>query len=363
VKRIELLDYGRFFATIVVMAFHYLYSGIVNNKLNSIDHMEGLVEFIKYGYLGVEFFFIISGYVIFYSARKGDAAGFLVARCVRLFPAFWAAVIVTSSTAQLWGTGPLEVTAPQFFANLTMFPYLFGERYVDGVYWTLRYEWQFYFGVFLILLLFGPERLKTFVLIWPIYIAANYFLFHRGLPLAGGYYAYFAAGALFAMFRINRHWYVLAMLALSGVICLHFSLQNAVEMSLRSGRDFSPVVVASVILCMFVFFAILQRNEVRAWQLPGSKIAGAMSYPLYLVHAHFGFMLISQVGNENNKMMVYSGVTLLVMLIAYLIHKVVEDIGGQVWKNVFRLTVRYPLDLAQRILSRMLAFAQTQKKT
>ncbi|WP_338608577.1 acyltransferase [Pelagibacterium nitratireducens] len=344
------------------MAFHYLYSGIVNNKINSVGHIEGVVGFVKYGYLGVEFFFIISGYVIFHSALRGDAAAFLAARCVRLFPAFWAAVIITSLAAQMWGTGLTAVTAPQFFANMTMFPYLFGEGYVDGVYWTLRYEWQFYLGVFLILLFVRPKRLTIFILIWPIYISANYFWLRGGLPLAGGYYAYFSAGALFAVFTVKRQWYVLAMLALSALLCLHFSLQNAAEMSLRSGREFSSIVVASAVLCMFFFFTFLQRSGIRDLRLPGSKTAGAMSYPLYLVHAHLGFMLISNFGSEENKILVYSCVSLLVMLIAYLIHSVVENLSKKFWKRLFKLTIHYPLDFVQSSLSKAFVLLQSSKR-
>lgn len=65
--RMELLDYGRFFAAISVVAYHYSFNGIKGGKITSIDVVSPIAESVfKYGYLGVDFFFIISGYVIFF---------------------------------------------------------------------------------------------------------------------------------------------------------------------------------------------------------------------------------------------------------------------------------------------------------
>lgn len=65
-KRLELLDYSRFFAAIIVVAFHYTFNGINNGKIASIDYMPSVVSITKYGYIGVELFFMVSGYVIFF---------------------------------------------------------------------------------------------------------------------------------------------------------------------------------------------------------------------------------------------------------------------------------------------------------
>ena len=92
-SRLELLDYGRFLAAISVALFHYTFNGISNGKIASITLIPNLVEFTKYGYLGVHLFFMISGYVIFFSARKGAPSKFAVNRAVRLYPAYWFAVL------------------------------------------------------------------------------------------------------------------------------------------------------------------------------------------------------------------------------------------------------------------------------
>ena len=55
-KRLALLDYGRFFAVIIVVLFHYTFNGIANGKISSISHIPSVIAFTKYGYLGVELF-------------------------------------------------------------------------------------------------------------------------------------------------------------------------------------------------------------------------------------------------------------------------------------------------------------------
>lgn len=102
-SRLQLLDYGRFAAAIAVMLFHYTFNGTVNGKITSLTHIPELISITKYGYLGVEFFFMISGYVIFYSAKHRNAAQFVVARATRLYPAYWTAVLFTSCMIFFFG--------------------------------------------------------------------------------------------------------------------------------------------------------------------------------------------------------------------------------------------------------------------
>ncbi|MEL7088997.1 MAG: acyltransferase family protein [Planctomycetota bacterium] len=87
-SRIQLLDYGRFGAAIAVVGYHWFFNGIHNGKIDSLELQPWAVESVKYGYLGVEFFFMISGYVIFFSAKNRSAAQFATLRATRLYPAF-----------------------------------------------------------------------------------------------------------------------------------------------------------------------------------------------------------------------------------------------------------------------------------
>jgi peptidoglycan/LPS O-acetylase OafA/YrhL len=51
---------------------------------------------VPWGYLGVNLFFVISGFVIFMTLdRTLVPLDFVISRTSRLFPAYWAAIIIT----------------------------------------------------------------------------------------------------------------------------------------------------------------------------------------------------------------------------------------------------------------------------
>ncbi|MDT0190169.1 acyltransferase family protein [Rothia terrae] len=108
---------------------------------------------IYFGGMGVQLFFMISGYVILISAlRQGSAVRYLINRAVRLYPAYWVALAISSLIIATVGIEYKTITAPQVLINATMFHrFLFVDN-VDDVYWTLAIEWQFYLLLFVLLL-------------------------------------------------------------------------------------------------------------------------------------------------------------------------------------------------------------------
>ena len=68
-KRVDYIDLLRVLALGSVISFHYLFSGISKGKIDSLSPTP-LYEISKYGYLGVELFFLISGFVILYSTNR-----------------------------------------------------------------------------------------------------------------------------------------------------------------------------------------------------------------------------------------------------------------------------------------------------
>ncbi len=287
-NRLQLLDYGRFFAALSVVAFHYLFNGIYNGKISSITHIPEVIDIAKYGYLGVEFFFMISGYVIFFSAKHRTASAFAVSRAVRLYPAFLMAVIFTSCFAFFWGGEQMSVHLVQIFANFTMLAPFLGQEFVDGVYWTLIYELEFYVLVFIILFLGGKQKLDILFLAWPFMIAiATYFNKGDWLYL-GNYFCYFAAGALFAIVKERkRHIPSYISLFLSLLLCVYFSANMAIDITNSTGVARSEYIVGTIIILFFAFFMISNTKRASSLNLPGSQLLGALTYPVYLIHAQW----------------------------------------------------------------------------
>ncbi len=131
--RIEGLDILRLFAALSVVIFHYSFRGAAADDLTRVS-LPALVPITKYGYLGVDLFFVISGFVIAWSAEGRHWLQFAVARFARIYPAF-----VFCMTADLRGDDAdrrAALRAPRFqqwVANLFIFsphrrPALHGRR-------------------------------------------------------------------------------------------------------------------------------------------------------------------------------------------------------------------------------------------
>src|SRR5690606_4760472 len=88
-SRFAILDLLRFIAAIAVMFYHYLYTARVESVYPLASRLA------LHGYLGVELFFIISGFVVVWSAQGRSALRFAKARIVRLYPEYWVALSVS----------------------------------------------------------------------------------------------------------------------------------------------------------------------------------------------------------------------------------------------------------------------------
>lgn len=128
-NRSKSIDSLRFLAAGMVCLSHIVLEG----KINFFVH-----DFIL-GKIGVVIFFLISGYLIptSLSKEKSSLATFWVTRFFRLYPMYWASIIIS-----IFVLNKIDIT--QILANITMFQSILGERDILGVYWTLIIEMFFY---------------------------------------------------------------------------------------------------------------------------------------------------------------------------------------------------------------------------
>ena len=147
-QRLLELDALRGLAALAVVIYHYFY------RYNQIYGHESLfVDWSSIGKYGVHLFFMVSGFVIFWTLNKTERPlDFLVSRFSRLYPAYWAAVIFTFFVVYAFGLPDREVSINSAVANILMFHEYLRVPHVDGVYWTLTVELTFYFWIFLLYL-------------------------------------------------------------------------------------------------------------------------------------------------------------------------------------------------------------------
>ena len=181
--RLHEIDLLRITAALAVVFYHYTFSGYAGH-LTSVA-FPALSAVTRYGYLGVDMFFVISGFVVLLSAWGRRPHQFTISRIVRLYPAYWVAVTITATVAVTLSHGLFKVTPVQYAANLTMFNSLPNIANVDVVYWTLWAEIRFY-ALVLVLTWIGITRLRVIAILW-LWLAATAVIESRVLPggLAG----------------------------------------------------------------------------------------------------------------------------------------------------------------------------------
>src|SRR5699024_826950 len=179
-------------------------------------------------------------------------------------------------------------------------------------YWTLLYELAFYAAVLVLVLLRQNHRVAALMPAWAIlmgvmsqlapHVAAN-------TPFLGGYFGYFAAGAVIAAIA-DSGWNVYRAL---GLLAAYVTV-----------LPYHDPVLTGLTTMLFAVMLMTLSPAVRSWRLPGSATAGALTYPLYLVHAHIGYMLLDAYATEENKWFAYATVIILVVSLAYTLHMSVE---------------------------------------
>ncbi|MFN5891743.1 MAG: acyltransferase family protein, partial [Dolichospermum sp.] len=157
------LDALRGIAAFSVVLFHY-----TTHYSDLFKHSQDLHFDFGSGRHGVELFFIISGFVILMSLENTKRGlDFIVGRLSRLYPVYWAAIIMTFLVVAFSKQLPTrEVNIFQALFNLTMLQDFFKIPRVDGVYWTLSIELSFYILMFTVYKLGQLKNISLISLVW-----------------------------------------------------------------------------------------------------------------------------------------------------------------------------------------------------
>ncbi len=308
------LDALRGIAALAVLLYHYA------DRFDQAYHHRGYFPYtFEIGKYGVQLFFVVSGFVIFWSLQRTRQAGdFIVSRFSRLFPAYWCALAITFLLVSTFGLPGQQVTWHDLALNLPMFPDFLRATPVDGSYWTLQIELFFYVQMLFWFMIGALPHIRWIVVGW-LCLAAAYAIADRaGLSLSYSirelldlrYIAYFATGIL--LFDLRGR----AMTAFDAVL-----LGAAVAVS---GLTWSWREALVLIACMAAFL-LLNAGRLGILRHPALLFLGAISYTLYLTHQEIGYILIAAleragVGAVTSILLA----TAMAVALAWLLHRAVE---------------------------------------
>jgi peptidoglycan/LPS O-acetylase OafA/YrhL len=283
--RLTGLDGLRGIAAALVMLHHY----------SPKNHW---VDVLPYGYVAVDFFFILSGFVLdrTYCSRFAQglsAATFLRARITRLYPAIAVGILIGALAAVLNGK-PVGLSAVNLLVGLLFVPIVNGESgiYVlDGVQWSLFFELVVNLAHALILWRLSKRQLAGLAVLgfaatsWATHYFGGFGLGDQGFDFLGGLpraLTGYTIGILLHRLRADRPaqgwqipWPALAILVTAVIVVLGL---------------IDPAKGVWWIEPLFVFTAfplILWWGSVAVSGDLSARIAawiGSLSYPVYAIH-------------------------------------------------------------------------------
>ncbi|WP_100644248.1 acyltransferase family protein [Alteromonas facilis] len=322
--RLTELDALRGFAAFAVVIYHMVY-----RYADLYGHEDIATYWAYWGQYGVHLFFMISGYVIYWTLdRIQRPAEFVISRFSRLYPVYWVSVLVTFTAVFAFGLADRQVHVSDMMLNLLMFHEYLGVPHVDGVYWTLTLELTFYAWMFT-LLLSKQQRNAPWLLILLIALNAALQVFSleiRFLELLtlDGYAQFFLLGiAVFNWQSERDRLSTRVAFAVVFVACLFAT--NWLETILYG--FLSALFIGAVKVRM-----ALLRHSIFVW-------LGAISYSLYLIHQNIGYVILNYLPNNWSSVLKVSVATMMVIAIAYGLNRLIEVPSNRAFKK--RLQARF----------------------
>jgi peptidoglycan/LPS O-acetylase OafA/YrhL len=298
-NRIAVLDSFRAIAIISVVVYHYFYRW--NDPV--VPYLGA--DYFHYGFKGVQFFFMISGFVICYTLERTSSFGiFWKKRFIRLFPSMLVASIVTFVFLIFVDKNGVFRESNHFrnlmisftFLPPNLFDWILGTKdhfsYLNYSYWSLWPEIQFYFLSSAIYFFDKSNFRRNFVVccfaLIILYFFVLYFNFNQIKIIEKSinffniikFLAFFLSGSLFYILYREKQLYVSIFLLLILFLSMNFSL--------KMPDLITSAIMFSLFFCLIYYPKLLSFIENRLL-----LNIGVSSYFFYLIHEYLGVVWIN----------------------------------------------------------------------
>jgi peptidoglycan/LPS O-acetylase OafA/YrhL len=299
-SRLDSLDGLRAIAIAGVMLFHYTVRWTTPTHTPSLYPFNDALITVpaQYGWLGVQLFFIISGFVITLTLQRCNGMlEFAARRYSRLAPAMLFCSVATFLSMHVIPAAPFDELPLWFVSSITfldpqdlnMFTGSSAFRSIDTAYWSLYVEVKFYLVAGL---LYFISRKRFVGSMCAILIIATILHVVR-IPVLSGlsdraliplHLPWFIFGVGFYYVYKSEHWQRWIAPFMCAVLCL-----GVLQLS-----DRANVPTWTIPLLPALFLAALRMEALRkvlAWR--PLAIAGTASYSCYLLHQYIGVALLN----------------------------------------------------------------------
>lgn len=308
--RVELpyLDGIRGLAALAVVVYHaYLFTGQTGEAKAELPGI-GLV--VGWGYLGVPVFIVLSGYVLMLPLLRdnelkfpGGMRSFMIRRARRILPPYYAALVVSLGLIALvpvlqhdsstqWDS-KVPVSIPDVVTHLLLVHDFAHDSVgkIDGPLWSVAVEWQIYFLMPLLVLLW--RRCNGYVVV----VAAAAITLFVSVPFHVLTYAHpwfialFAMGMLSAQVTIGKTFppwqFTTAAVLILGVLTATWAGSSR----FTTGRGWASEMLVGIVVA--VSLAYLGKRSIdgkpgmlrSVLQTRPFVFAGTISYSVYLLHS------------------------------------------------------------------------------
>ncbi len=289
-NRIYLLDIARGIAALAVAIFHYKLFYSYNISLSSYriesQPFYNIMKIIyEYGWIAVQFFFLLSGFIFFklylkiVSQRKISFNKFVILRISRLYPLHFLTlflVFIIYLTLKFNNFyNPINVDLKHLILNLLLIHEWGFKSYAsfNEPSWSISIEFLMYLIFFLIAL--NKNIIRNSIII--IIISSLVFFKYKFIGYGG--YCFFVGGLSYLLnqkLRLNVNYKIFYLI----VIILTFSLFLKIT-------NFDTII-QKIILLTFIFPSLINCLFLINNKLPFSgknlSILGDISYSIYLLH-------------------------------------------------------------------------------
>lgn len=300
------LDIIRFIAALAVLAYHLGFKAwsVPNYAIGELMEVQPALQpwwsLSWFGWVGVQVFFVLSGFVIAFSSEGAAVTKFAKSRFLRLAPALWISIPVCAITLLLWGMSPEKVA----FLSVKTAVLAPQGPWIAGQIWTLAIEVMFYGAIGMLLVANSFRRIEALAYILTAASSAYWLALETGLvaDTAGRitqllllqHGCYFALGL--TIWLISRLGLTIGRVAICAVCIVVAWFQiDATLLAEHPGYGLHDEVIVPFAwwLFMVALMAASVRYNAEIVRLlprsgPAIRTLGIMTYPLYLLHYHVG---------------------------------------------------------------------------